>query len=189
MSYPARAEGSVNMINKLSVIWKSDLSDKIKRNFSKQRLCQYCWMDAPYERWLAIWRKSLTAIAQECNELYWTNPGGNIRLNNICMNTYHSSRRPSELDGQDIWDTAGGVKKELISDVLQWNSPHVRASVGQPARTYLQQLCKDTVCSVEGLPEAMDDRDEWRKRVREIRARGMTWWWWELFFIHKYLDR
>ena len=32
-------------INRISVIWKSDLTDKIKV-FSKQRSCWYCYMDA-----------------------------------------------------------------------------------------------------------------------------------------------
>ena len=34
-------------IDRLSVIWKSDLGEKIKRSFfSKQRPCRYCYMDA-----------------------------------------------------------------------------------------------------------------------------------------------
>ena len=33
-------------IDRLSVIWKSDLTEKIKRNFSKQWSCRYCYMDA-----------------------------------------------------------------------------------------------------------------------------------------------
>ena len=33
-------------INRLLVKWKSDLTDKIKCSFSKQRLCWYCYMDA-----------------------------------------------------------------------------------------------------------------------------------------------
>ena len=72
----------------LSVIWKSDLSDKIKRYFSKQRSCQYYYMDARYGSWLSVWRKSLTAIAQECYKLYWINPGSNILQNNSCTATY-----------------------------------------------------------------------------------------------------
>ena len=40
-----------------------------------------------------------------------------------------------------------------------------RASVEQPTRTYLKQLCTDTGCSLEDLPEAMED--EWRARERE----------------------
>ena len=49
-----------------------------------------------------------------------------------------------------------------------------RAKAGQPARTYIQQLCEDTGCSPEDLPEAMNDREKWRERVRDIRASGMT---------------
>ena len=37
-------------------------------------------------------------------------------------------------------------KDELTSDVLLWTLSHRRASVGRPARTYLQQLCVDTGC-------------------------------------------
>ena len=49
-----------------------------------------------------------------------------------------------------------------------------KAKAGRPARTYIQQLCEDTGCS----PEAMNDREKWRERVRDIRASGTTWWWW-----------
>ena len=45
---------------------------------------------------------------------------------------------------------------------------HRYASVGWPAIIYLQQLCMDTGCSLEYLPEAMDDRDGWREREREL---------------------
>ena len=38
------------------------------------------------------------------------------------------------------------------------------ASARQPTRTCLQQLSMVTGCSLEGLPEAVYDRDEWRER-------------------------
>ena len=59
-------------------------------------------------------------------------------------------------------------KDELISDVLPWTPTYGRAKVGRPARTYIQQLCEDTGCSPEDLPEAMNDREKWRERVRDI---------------------
>ena len=45
-----------------------------------------------------------------------------------------------------------------------------QAKAGQPARTYIQQLCAYTGCSLENLPEAMDNRKEWHERVIEIHA-------------------
>ena len=38
----------------------------------------------------------------------------------------------------------------------------------------IQQLCADIGCSLEDQPETMDDRGEWRERVREIRTNGTT---------------
>ena len=36
----------------------------------------------------------------------------------------------------------------------------------------IQQLCEDTGCSPEDLPEAMNNKEKWRERVRDIRASG-----------------
>ena len=69
-------------------------------------------------------------------------------------------------------------RDELISDVLQWTATYGRAKAVRPARTFIQQLCEDTGCSPEDLPETMNDREKWRERVRDIRACGTTWWWW-----------
>ena len=69
-------------------------------------------------------------------------------------------------------------RDELIRDVLLWTPTHGRAKAGRPARTYIQQLCEDTGCSPEDLPEAMNDREKWRERVRDIRGTSTTWWWW-----------
>ena len=69
-------------------------------------------------------------------------------------------------------------KDELISDVLLWTPTYGRAKAGRPVRTYIQQLCEDTGCNPEDLPEVMNDREKWRERIRDIRACGTTWWWW-----------
>ena len=71
-------------------------------------------------------------------------------------------------------------KDELISDVLLWTPAYGQAKAGWPARTYIQKLCEDTGCSPEDLPEAMNDREKWGERVRDIRASGTTWWWWSV---------
>ena len=42
----------------------------------------------------------------------------------------------------------------------------------------LEILCEDTGCCSEDLPRAMNDWEEWRERVRDIRATSAIWWWW-----------
>ena len=79
-------------------------------------------------------------------------------------------------------------RDELITDVLLWAPTYGRAKAGRPARTYIQQQCEDTGCSPEDLPEAMNDREKKRERVRDIHASGTTWWsWWWYICIHIYI--
>ena len=48
-------------------------------------------------------------------------------------------------------------RKVMYSYVLLWTPAYGQAKAGRPARTYTQQLCEDTGCSPEDLP----DGDEW----------------------------
>ena len=77
-------------------------------------------------------------------------------------------------------------RDELISDVLLWTPTYGQTKAGRPARTYVQQLCEDTVCSPEDLPEAMNGREKWRERVRDICVSGTTWWWWWWLLLNTY---
>ena len=61
-------------------------------------------------------------------------------------------------------------RDELISDVFLWTPTH-----GLLAKTYIHQLCADTGCSLEDLPEAMDDRNGWQER--KLLVINMCWWW------------
>ena len=84
-------------------------------------------------------------------------------------------------------------RDELISDVLQWTPSYGQAKAGWPAWIYIQQICKDTGCCSEDMPEAMNNREDWREKVRDIRAGSTTWWWWlirrrgiwKLFLVRK----
>ena len=67
---------------------------------------------------------------------------------------------------------------ELIRGVILWTTSHGQAKSGRPARTYIQQLCEDTECNPEDMPEAMDDMEGWWERVKDIPANGATSWWW-----------
>ena len=61
------------------------------------------------------------------------------------------------------------------SDVLLWTLWHGHTKAGQPARTYILQLCADKGCSPEDLLEAMEIGQGWQEKVRDI---CVTWWWW-----------
>ena len=94
----------------------------------------------------------------------------------------HGHLPPIRKTTQVRWTRQAGQcwrsRDELISDVLLWTPTHGRAKAGQPARTYIQQLCEDTGCCPEDLPEEMNNREKWRERVRDIHATSTTWWWW-----------
>ena len=62
---------------------------------------------------------------------------------------------------------------------------HGRAKARRPARTYIQQLSEDTGYISEDLPEVMNDKEEWRARVRDIRTGGTTRWWWYVFLFFR----
>ena len=167
--------------DRLSVIWKSDLTDKIKRSFFQEAvvsiLLYECTtrtltkrmekkLDGNYTRMLrAILNKSWRQHPTK-QQLYSHLPP--IKKTIQVRRTRHAGH---------CWRS----RDELISDVLLWTPSRGRA--GQPAWTYIQQLCVDTGYRSEDLPEAMDDRDGWWKRVRDIRADGATWCWWQIICL------
>ena len=71
-------------------------------------------------------------------------------------------------------------RDELISDVHLWTPTYSQVKAGRLARTCIQQLCEDMGWSPKDLPEAMNDREKWQERVRDIHACGTTWWWWKV---------
>ena len=163
-------------IDKLSIIWKSNLTDKMKRSFFQPAVVSILlygcttWtltkrlekkMDGNYTRMLrAILNKSWRQHPTR-HKLYGHLPPVTKTIQ--VRRTRHAGH---------CWRS----RDELISDVLLWTPTYGRAKAGRPARTYIPQLREDMGCSPEDLPEAMNDREKWRERVRDIRASGMTWW-------------
>ena len=104
-----------------------------------------------------------------------------VRIRNVALKT--CQRRwtigRSGKRGSGIFLLVARSRDELIRDVLQWTPTYSREKAGRPVRTYIQQFCEDKECSPEDLPEAMNDREKWRQRVRDIHAGSTTrWWWW-----------
>ena len=161
-------------INRPSIIWKSDLTDKMKCSFFQavvtSILLYGCttWtltkrlekkLDGNYTRMLhAILNKSWQQHPTR-HQLYGHLPP--ITKTIYIRRTRHAGH---------CWRS----RDELISDILLWTPTHGRAKAGRLARIYIQQLCEDSGCSPEDLPEAMNDREKWRERVRDIHASCMT---------------
>ena len=76
------------------------------------------------------------------------------------------------------WRTFHGHQCSVRFD-MEWQYP-LRSYV------WVQQLCEDTGCCPEDLLEAMNDREKWRERVRDIRATSTTWWWWWWWDLFKH---
>ena len=164
-------------IYRLAVIWKSDLTDKMKCSFFRavvvSILLYRCttWaltkrmekrLDGNYARMRAILNKSWRQHPTK-HQLYSHLPP--ITKNINVRQTRHAIH---------CWRS----RDDLITDVLPWTPAQGRAKTGRPAWTYIQQLCEDTWCSPDDLPEAVNDREEWRERVKDIHAGGTAWWWW-----------
>ena len=143
----------------------------VGRGFYPSAEKQSVYSTAPADWAISVWRKSLTVTTQECCGQYWTSPGGSTSEFSCFTTTCHPSRT---RHGRHSWKS----RDKLMSDIMLWTPSHGRAKVERPARTYTQQICADTWCSLEHLPEAMEDREGWREMVREIHNDGVIWWWW-----------
>ena len=165
-------------INRQSTIWKSDLTDKMKRSFFQAAVtsillygCTTWTLTKRLEKKLdGNYTRMLRAIL---NKSWQQHPTRHQLYGHLPPITKTIQVRRTRHAGH-CWRS----RDELIRDVLLWIPTHGRAKAGRPARTYIQQLCEDTGCCPEDLPRAMNDREEWRERVRDIRAASTIWWWW-----------
>ena len=162
-------------IDKLSVIWQSYLSDKIKHSFLQAAVVSILLYGCTTS---TLTKRMERKLDGNCTRMQQAALNKSWRLHPTKQHLYGHlppilktiQIRRARHEGH-CWRS----KDELISNVLLWTPSYGRARVGWLARTYLQQLCTDTGCSMENLPRAMDDRNEWRKRVREICASGTPW--------------
>ena len=161
-------------IDWLSIIWKSDLTDKMKRSSFQAAVVSILlygcttWtltkrlkkkLDGNYTRMLrAILNKSWQQHPTR-HQLYGHLPP--ITKTIQVRRTRHTGH---------CWRS----KDKFISDILLRTPAYGQAKAGRPAQTYIQQLCEDTGCSPKDLPEVMNDWEKWQERGRDIRASGTT---------------
>ena len=131
-------------INRLSVIWKSDLTDKMKRSFFHATVVS-----------ILLYRCTTWTLTKRMEKNLSSNYTRMLRA--ILNKSWRQQPTKQQLYGHlpPIMKTiqvrrtrhaghCGKSRDELISDILQWTPSYGRAKAGRPARTYIQQLCADT---------------------------------------------
>ena len=153
-------------IDRLSIIWKSDLTDKMKRSFFLAAVisillygCTTWTLTKRLKKQLdGNYKRMLRAIL---NKSWKQQPTRHQLHGHLPLITKTIQVRQTRNAGH-CWRS----KNELISDVFRWTPAYGQAKAGRPARTCIQQLSEDTVCYAEDPPKAMNDREKWRERVR-----------------------
>ena len=143
-------------IDWLSVVWKSDLTDKMKRSFFQAAVvsillygCTAWTLTKPMEKKLdGNYRRMLRAILNKSGRQHPTKQQLYSHLPPVSKTI--KVRRTRHAG--HCWRS----RDELVSDVLLWNPSKGRAKAGHPARTYIQRLCAYTRCSLEYRPKAME---------------------------------
>ena len=146
-------------IDKLSVIWKSDLTDKIKNSFFQAVVMSILLYGCT--TWMLTKRKekkldgNCTSMLRAVLNKFW-------RQHPTKQQLY--SHLPSITKTIQVrWIRHAGhcwrSKDKLISNVLLWTPSHEQAKAGWPTRTNIQQFYADAQYSLEDLPVAMDNRE------------------------------
>ena len=134
-------------IDRLSIIWKSDLTDKMKRSFFQAAVVSillfgcttWTLTKRPEKKLDSNYSRMLRAIL---NKSWRQHPTKHQLYGHLTPITKTIQTRRTRHAGH-CWRT----RDELINDVLLWTPTYGRAKTERPARTYIQQLCEDTGCS------------------------------------------
>ena len=161
-------------IDRLSIIWKSDLTDKMKRSFFRAAVVSILLYGCTIWTLTKRLEKKLEGNYTRAilNKSWRQHPTRHQLYGHLPPITKTIQVRRTRHTGH-CWRS----KDKFVNDVLLWTPTYDQAKAERPAQTYIQQLCEDTGCNPEDLPEAMNDWEKWREMVRDIRAGGTTRWW------------
>ena len=128
-------------INRLSIIWKSDLTDKMKRSFFPDSghidtAIRVHYMDANKTAGEEARRQLHKNAACNLGKSWRQHPTRHQLYGHLPPITKTIQVRRTRHAGH-CWRS----RDELIRDVLLWTPTHGRSKAGRPARTYIQQLC------------------------------------------------
>ena len=157
-------------IDRLSIIWKSDLTDKMKFRFSQAAVvsillyrCTTWTLTIRLEKLDGNYTRMLRAIL---NKSWWQHPSRHQLYGHLPPITKTIQVRRTRHAGY-CWRS----RDELVRDILLWTPTYGRAKAGRPAWTYIEQLCEDIGCRPEDPPEAMIGRSGVRGSGISVLAR------------------
>ena len=162
-------------INRFSVIWKSGLSDKIKRDFFHAVTVLILLFDfTPY-----IYRNMQKKLDRDYTRMLRTvlNKSWGQHPTKQLLNGHRCSiSQISQVRQARHARYCRGSKDELINNIFRWTPTHGHTSVGRQANTYIYLLWTDTGCRLEYLPGAMANKNGLWGRIMRIWAINTTWW-------------
>ena len=134
-------------IDRLSIIWKSNLTDEMKRSFFQAAVvsillygCTTWTLTKRLEKKLVgNYTRMLRAIL---NRSWQQHPRRRQLYGHQPPITKTIQARRTRHAGH-CWRS----KDEIVSDVLLWTPAYGQSKAGRPARTIIQQLCDDTGCN------------------------------------------
>ena len=157
-------------LTKLNSIWKSNLTEKLKKEFFQavvQSVLLYgstTWtLTKQLEKKIdGNYTRMLRAILN----ISWKEHPSKERLYGTFPPISQVIREQRLRFVGHCWRS----KDEIVQSVLLWRPNHGKRNRGRPSKTYIHQLIEDTGMNVEDLPNAMENRELWRRRIKEIRA-------------------
>ena len=181
-SYIANTENDINTriakawaaLNSMIILWKSNLSENLKRSFFRAAVESVLVYGATTWTLTATLEKRLdgayTRMLRAALNKSWKDHISNKDLYLEIPRISASIRKQRLRFAGHCWRS----KDELASDVLLWQPTHSKRPRGRPAKTYIDQLLEDTGCNIDEIPTAMNDRKGWMERVKKCRA-SSTW--------------
>ncbi|CAM1311015.1 Uncharacterised protein r2_g2141 [Pycnogonum litorale] len=162
-----KAWGALNQLDK---IWKSNLPDNLKRNIFRATVESVLVYGSVSWTLTTQMEKKINGaytrmLRSALNRSWKDHPTNKELYSNIPPISKSIQQQRMRFAGH-CWRS----KEELVGDILLWKTSHGKQSAGRPKKTYIDQMMDDTGCRLEELPNAMEDRERWKKHVMDCRA-------------------
>ena len=148
----------------LSVIWKSERTDKIKRSLFQAAIMSILLYGCTIRTLNKRMEKKYDGNTQDVlNKSRRENPKRQQLYSHLPPITKIIQVRQTRL-AEHCWRS----KDDLISDLLLWTPSHGRAKGGCPAKTYIQQLCAHRDVALK------TSREQWTIGMGDERGSGRS---------------